>query len=100
MEKTPIYENANLSIQKGKIDKEKYLEVYGYKDGVSKNKNIMIIFILLRVKILKMYPKIKNFKVIKGILLVNTEYGLPSDFNPQMDKICWKAIWINESRCK
>lgn len=91
LEKTPIYENANLSIQKGKIDKEKYLEVYGYKDGVSKikyNDN----FYFVKSKNIENVSKDKNFKVIKGILLVNTEYGLPSDFNPQMDKFVEKQF--------
>ena len=91
LEKTPIYENANLSIQKGKIDKEKYLEVYGYKDGVSKikyNDN----FYFVKSKNIEDVSKDKNFKVIKGILLVNTEYGLPSDFNPQMDKFVEKQF--------
>ena len=91
LEKTPIYENENLSIQKGKIDKEKYLEVYGYKDGVSKikyNDN----FYFVKSKNIENVSKDKNFKVIKGILLVNTEYGLPSDFNPQMDKFVEKQF--------
>ena len=91
LEKTPIYENSNLSIQKSKIDKEKYLEVYGYKDGVSKIKyNEKFYFV--KSKNIENVSKDKNFKVIKGMLLVNTEHGLPSDFNPQMDKFVEKQF--------
>lgn len=91
LEKTPIYDNSNLLKENGKIDKGKYLEVFGYKDGVSKIKHNDK-FYFVKSKNIENVSKEKIFKVIKGILLVNTEYALPSDFNPQMDKFVEKQF--------
>ncbi|MFT4445255.1 D-alanyl-D-alanine carboxypeptidase family protein [Parvimonas sp. G1967] len=89
--KTPIYDNYDFSKKNGEIEKGKYLEVYGYKDGISKIK-FNEKFYYVDSKNIENVSKDKKFKVIKGILLVNTEYELPSDFNPQMDKFVEKQF--------
>ena len=91
LEKTPIYDNSNLLKENGNVEKGKYLEVYGYKDGISKIK-FNEKFYYIESKKIENVSKDKKFKVIKGILLVNTEYELPSDFNPQMDKFVEKQF--------
>ena len=91
LEKTPIYDNSDLLKENGNVEKGKYLEVYGYKDGISKIK-FNEKFYYIESKKIENVSKDKKFKVIKGILLVNTEYELPSDFNPQMDKFVEKQF--------
>ena len=91
LEKTPIYDKYDFSKKNGEIEKGTYLEVYGYKDGISKIK-FNEKFYYIESKNIENISKDKKFKVIKGILLVNTEYELPSDFNPQMDKFVEKQF--------
>ena len=91
LEKTPIYDKYDFSKKNGEIEKGTYLEVYGYKDGISKIK-FNEKFYYIESKKIENVSKDKKFKVIKGILLVNTEYELPSDFNPQMDKFVDKQF--------
>ena len=91
VEKTSIYDSSDLQKENGKIEKNKYVEVFGCKDGVSKIK-LGEKFYFVKSKNIENESKDKNFKVIKGILLVNTEYGLPSDFDPKFDKFVEKQF--------
>lgn len=91
LEKTSIYDNYDFSKKNGEIEKGTYLEVYGYKDGINKIK-FNEKFYYIDSKKIENVSKDKKFKVIKGILLVNTEYELPSDFNPQIDKFVEKQF--------
>ena len=91
VEKISIYDSSDLQKENGKIEKNKYVEVFGYKDGVSKIK-LGEKFYFVKSKNIENVSKDKNFKVIKGILLVNTEYGLPSDFDPKFDKFVEKQF--------
>lgn len=91
LKKVSLYETEELLKEKVKVEEEKYLEVFGYKDGISKVK-FEDKFYFVKSSNIENVSKNKLFKVIKGILLVNTEYKLPSDFNLGFDKFVEKQF--------
>lgn len=82
---TLLYKNIDDKKENQKCKEGVYLKTYGSKDGFSKVK-FEDSFYYTKSENLENVSKGDNFKVIKGILLVNTKYKLPEDFNPGFDK--------------
>lgn len=82
---TLLYKNIENKKEKRKIKKDIFLETYGKKDEFSKIKFEDNFYYIKNID-LENISKDDYFKVIKGILLVNTKYKLSYDFNPGVNK--------------
>lgn len=86
-----LYKELDSVKTGAKVESGKYLKTYGNKDGFSKVK-YEDSFYYVKTSELENVSKDDDFKVIKGVLLVNTKYKLPSDFNPGFDKFVSEQI--------
>ena len=88
---TKLYSQSDAKETKVVVNKGEYLKTFGYTDEFSK-----IIYdekyYLIKDSDIENVSLKDEFKVIKGILLVNTKYKLPNDFNPGMDKFVIEQI--------
>lgn len=80
-----LYKQIDDKKESIRCNKDIYLETYGSKDGLSKVK-FEDSFYYVKTTEIENVSKDDYFKVIKGILIVNTKYKLPEDFNPGLNK--------------
>lgn len=78
--KPDVSSNTTVEVKKGM-----YLKTYGEEENFSKiNYDNSIYYI--KTKDLENVSKEDSFKVLNGILIVNSKYSIPSDFSPGVNK--------------
>lgn len=78
--KPDVSSNTTIELKKGM-----YLKTYGEEENFSKiNYDNAIYYV--KTQDLENVSKDDNFKVLNGILVVNSKYSIPSDFSPGVNK--------------
>lgn len=94
-----LYKNIDDKKETRKIKEGTFLKTYGNKDEFSKIK-FEDTFYYIKTSDLENNSKNDTFKVIKGLLLVNTKYKLPYDFNPGFNKFVLTQVDLMKTDAK
>lgn len=92
--KPDVASNTKIEVKKGS-----YLKTYGTEENFSKiNYDNKIYYV--KTQDLKNVSKDDEFKVVNGILIVNSKYSLPKDFEPGVNKFVIEQFNIMSTDAK